>query len=261
MRPNTPKAKWKAGEVTYGAWLSIPSSFTAEVMAHQGHDWINIDMQHGVVDYQVAVTMLQAINTTDTVPFVRVPWNEPGIIMKVLDAGAMGVIIPMVNTVAEARAAVAACRYYPDGNRSFGPTRVSLHHGADYYASANNEVAVIPMIETQEALDNLDDILDVPGIDAVYVGPADLSITLGLPPGMDNGGAFEEARLRIAEACKKRGVAPGIHANAKLAAKHASAGYQMITISSDHGSIVAGARADLALVQEQAAPAEQNKIY
>jgi 4-hydroxy-2-oxoheptanedioate aldolase len=261
MRPNTAKAKWKAGEVTYGAWLSVPNSFTAEAMAHLGHDWINIDMQHGVVDYQVAVTMLQAINTTDTIPFVRVPWNEPGIIMKMLDAGAMGVIVPMVNTVEEAKAAVAACRYFPDGNRSFGPTRVSLHQGADYFAHANSEIAVIPMIETQQALDNLDAILDVPGIDAVYVGPADLSITLGLPPGMDNGGAFEEARQRISQACKKRGIAPGIHANARLAAKHAAAGYQMITISSDHGGMVASGRADVTLVRDQAAPAEKDKIY
>lgn len=261
MKPNTAKAKWKAGDVTYGAWLSIPNAFTAEVMAHQGHDWINIDMQHGVIDYQVAVTMLQAINTTDTVPFVRVPWNEPGIIMKMLDAGAMGVIIPMVNTVEEAKAAVAACRYYPDGARSFGPTRVSVHHGADYFSHANDEIAVIPMIETQQALDNLDDILAVPGIDAVYVGPADLSITLGLPPGMDNGGAFEEARVQIAEACKKHGVVPGIHASAKLAAKHADAGYQMITITSDNGAMIAGARADLKLVRGSVAPADKSRIY
>src|SRR3970282_339725 len=107
MRENTVKSKWAAGQVTHGAWLSVPSSFSAEGMAHQGFDWICIDMQHGVVDYQVAVTMLQAIGTTDTIPFVRVPWNEFGIIGKVLDAGAMGVIIPMVNSVAEAEAAVA----------------------------------------------------------------------------------------------------------------------------------------------------------
>ncbi|MDZ7727486.1 MAG: aldolase/citrate lyase family protein [Dehalococcoidia bacterium] len=127
MKPNTAKAKWKAGEVTHGAWLSIPNSFTAEVMAHQGHDWINIDMQHGVIDdLQAAATMLQAINTTETVPFVRVPWNEPGIIMKMLDAGAMGVIVPMVNTVEEAKAAVAACRYHPgtsSGQRACRSTR------------------------------------------------------------------------------------------------------------------------------------------
>lgn len=249
MRQNTPKAKWRAGEVTHGAWLSVPSAITAEVMARQGFDWICIDAQHGLVDYQVAVTMLQAISQTETTPFVRVPWNEPGIIMKMLDAGAMGVIIPMVNTVEEAKAAVGACRYYPDGYRSFGPTRAALYAGRDYFQHANSEIACIPMIETRQALGNLDDILSVPGIDAVYVGPADLSITLGLPPGMDNGGAFEEARIQIAEACKRHGVTAGIHASAALAPKHAEAGYQMITISSDHGAMATGAAADLRSVR------------
>lgn len=257
MRKNTAKEKWARGEVTYGAWLSVPSSFSAEVMAHQGFDWLCIDMQHGVVDYQVAVTMLQAISTTDTIPFVRAPWNEPGIIGKMLDAGALGVIIPMVNSVAEATAAVAACRYFPAGSRSFGPTRAAYYAGADYFADANNQVACIPMIETKQAVERLDDILAVPGIDAVYVGPADLSITLGLPPGMNNGGAFEEARLRIAGRCAALGVTAGIHANASLAEKHASAGYRMITVSGDAGSIAAGSAADLKVAR--GAPAAGQK--
>jgi 4-hydroxy-2-oxoheptanedioate aldolase len=245
MRTNTVKEKWARGEVTHGGWLSVPSSFSAEVMAHQGFDWVNIDMQHGVIDYQVALTMLQAISTTATIPFVRVPWNEPGIIGKMLDAGAMGVIIPMVNSVEEAKAAVAACRYFPDGSRSFGPTRAAYYAGADYYGGANDEIACIPMIETRQAVERLDNILSVPGIDAVYVGPADLSITLGLPPGMNNSGAFEEARILIAKKCAEHGVVAGIHANAGLAAKHAAAGYRMITVSGDAGAIAAQAQADL----------------
>ncbi len=249
MRSNTAKEKWARGEVTFGAWLSIPSSFSAEVMAHQGFDWVCIDMQHGVIDYQVAVTMLQAIGSTDTIPFVRVPWNEFGIIGKVLDAGALGVIIPMVNSVAEARAAVAACRYFPLGSRSFGPTRASYYAGTDYFLGANQQVACIPMIETKQAVERLDDILAVPGIDAVYVGPADLSITLGLPPGMDNGGAFEDARVRIAQTCVERGVTAGIHANASLAEKHAAAGYRMITVSGDAAAIPMQAQADLKLAR------------
>lgn len=253
MRSNTAKEKWARGEVTFGAWLSIPSSFSAEVMAHQGFDWVCIDMQHGVIDYQVAVTMLQAIGSTDTIPFVRVPWNEFGIIGKVLDAGALGVIIPMVNSVAEARAAVAACRYFPLGSRSFGPTRASYYAGTDYFLGANQQVACIPMIETKQAVERLDDILAVPGIDAVYVGPADLSITLGLPPGMDNGGAFEDARVRIAQTCVERGVTAGIHANASLAEKHAAAGYRMITISGDAVAIPTQAQADLKLARGAAA--------
>jgi 4-hydroxy-2-oxoheptanedioate aldolase len=249
MRENRTKAMWRRGEVTFGAWLSIPSAFSAEVAAHQGFDWICIDMQHGVIDYQVAVTMLLAIGTTDATPFVRVPWNEYGIIGKMLDAGAMGIIIPMVNSPDEARAAVAACRYAPVGSRSYGPTRAGLYAGADYYEHADAEIACIPMIETQRALGQLDDILDVPGIDAVYVGPADMSITLGLPPRMDNGGAFEEARVLIAKSCAARGIIAGIHGNAALAAGHVAAGYRMVTITSDIAAIAAGSVADLGLVR------------
>lgn len=245
MRSNTVKAKWANGEVTFGAWLSIPSSFSAEIMAHQGFDWVCIDMQHGVIDYQVAVTMLQAISSTPTIPFARVPWNEPGIIGKALDAGAMGVIIPMVNSVEEAERAVAACRYYPQGARSFGPTRATYYAGPDYFAGANTEIACIPMIETRQAVERLDDILKVPGIDAVYVGPADLSITLGLPPGMANGGAFEDARVLISRKCAENGVIAGIHANSSLAEKHASAGYRMITISGDAVALPLQAQSDL----------------
>lgn len=253
MRKNTVKEKWARGEVTHGGWLSVPSSFSAEVMAHQGFDWLCIDMQHGVVDYQVAVTMLQVIGTTETVPFVRVPWNEPGIVGKMLDAGAMGVIIPMVNSVEEAKAAVAACRYFPAGARSYGPTRAAYYAGADYFGGANGEVACIPMIETKQAVERIDAILSVPGIDAVYVGPADLSITLGQMPRMDNEGAFEEARLAIARKCAEHGVIAGIHANAGLAAKHAAAGYRMITVSGDAVAMAAQSAADLKQARGSAA--------
>ena len=257
MRTNIALAKWRAGEPTYGAWLSIPSSVTAEVMAHQGFDWINIDMQHGLIGYEDALRMLQAISTTEMTPFVRVPWNDFGIIGKVLDAGAMGVIIPMVNSVEEAKLAVAACRYFPAGSRSFGPVRAGLYAGADYFAHANEEIACIPMIETKQAYERIDDILSVPGITAVYVGPADMSITLGQQPRMDNEGAFEEVRVGIARACERHGVIPGIHANAQLAAKHAAAGYKMITISGDMGSMVAGATADLKVARGGDAPGTQ----
>jgi len=254
VRENSVKRAWRDGKTTYGGWLSVPSAFSAEVMAHQGFDWLNIDMQHGVIDYQVAVAMLQAISTTETIPFVRVPWNEPGIIGKMLDAGAYGVIIPMVNTRAEAEAAVGACRYQPDGYRSFGPVRAAYYAGIEYALHANEEVACIPMIETTTAISNLDDILSVPGIDAVYVGPADLSLTLGLIPGMDQEAAsFNDALRTIVEACGRHSIVPGIHASAALAAKRAQAGFRMITISSDAGSIASGAARDLRSVREAGA--------
>jgi 4-hydroxy-2-oxoheptanedioate aldolase len=251
VRENTVKSAWREGKLTYGAWLSIPSAFSAEVMAHQGFDWLCIDMQHGVIDYQTAVTMLQAISTTETIPFVRVPWNEPGIIGKMLDAGAYGIIVPLVNRREEAEAAVAACRYAPDGRRSYGPIRAAYYGGPDYASHANEEIACIPMIETTTALEQLDDILSVPGIDAVYVGPADLSLTLGLPPRMDHDDeSFQRARLAIVEGCGRHGITAGIHASAALAPKHAEAGYRMITISSDVGSVAGGAARDLRSVRE-----------
>jgi 4-hydroxy-2-oxoheptanedioate aldolase len=247
MRQNSVKATWRAGGVAHGAWLVIPSSITAEALAHQGYDYVCVDMQHGLIGYETALTMLQAISTTAAMPFVRVPSNDFGTINKMLDAGAMGVVIPMVNSAAEAREAVRACRYFPKGARSWGPTRAAIYAGSDYYPNADDEVACIPMIETTEALAQLDDILSVDGIDCAYVGPSDLSVTLGLPPGPDNGGAFEEARLRIAAACREHGVVAGMHANASLAAKHRAAGYQMITITADLNTLVTHAAADVRL--------------
>jgi len=249
MRSNLVKEKWGRGEIAYGAWLTVPSAYSAEVIAHAGFDWACVDMQHGHIDYQVAVTMLLALGTTDTMPFVRVPWNEPGIIGKVLDAGAMGVIIPMTNTLEQTRAAVSACLYPPLGTRSYGPGRVTLYAGADYFEHANEQVAVIPMIETKEALASIDEILSVPRVHAVYFGPADMSVSLGMPPRIENDGPWEEARLRIARACHSHGVIAGVHANAGLAAKHAAAGYRMIMITSEVGVMAAAAARDIASVR------------
>ncbi len=250
MPENPLKVQWSRGEPAYGAWLSIPSSFTAEVMARQGFAYCCIDMQHGLVDYQVALGMLQAINLSPTVPLVRVPQNDFGMINKMLDAGALGVVVPMVNSADEARAAVRACRYPPDGARSFGPTRAAYSAGPNYFGDANAAVACIPMIETREAVEGIEEILSVPGIDAIYVGPNDLSLSLGLGPGLDNPGAYQEAHQRIAKACAAHGVVAGIHANPKLAPKHVDAGYRMITISSDVGSVAAGGARDLRSVRE-----------
>ncbi|MFM8780798.1 MAG: aldolase/citrate lyase family protein, partial [Gemmatimonadota bacterium] len=176
-------------------------------------------------------------------PILRVPWNEFGIIGRMLDAGALGIVVPMVNSVEEARAATAACRYAPDGARSYGPVRASLVHGAAYYEAANREIACIPMIETRQAVERIDDILAVPGIDAVYVGPADLSITYGLPPAVDNPGTvFDEALDTIVAACRVRGITPGIHSVAGLAGKRVDGGFGMVTITSDLGNLTGSYR-------------------
>jgi 4-hydroxy-2-oxoheptanedioate aldolase len=186
MRPNHVLQAFRANKQTVGAWLSIDSSFAAETMAHAGFDWLCLDMQHGMLDYNDVKRMLPAISTTNTIPFVRVPWNEPYEIMKALDAGAYGVVIPLVNNRQEAEQAVAACRYPPDGIRSFGPTRAALYAGRGYAEHSNNEIACIVMIETAEALENLDDIMSTPGVDGIYIGPADLAYALGLTPTGDN---------------------------------------------------------------------------
>jgi 4-hydroxy-2-oxoheptanedioate aldolase len=260
---NALKSLWRQGGTAHGAWLSIPSSVSAEVVARAGFDYVCVDMQHGLVDYSDAVALLQAINLGASSPVVRVPWNEPGIIGKVLDAGAMSVIVPMVNSPAEARAAVAACRYAPQGARSFGPLRAFMQEGGSYYASANAEVACIPMIETKQAVENIDAILDVPGIDAVYVGPADLSITLGLPPGNnDDRPEFSAALTRIVAACTSRGIVPGIHASAALAARRREMGFRMVTVSADQQALGDGVRADLKLARSGgAASGDAKRVY
>jgi 4-hydroxy-2-oxoheptanedioate aldolase len=247
MRENRVKRLWAEGRPALGGWLTVPSSFSAEVMAHAGFDWLCVDMQHGVIDYQVAVTMLQAISTTDSVPIVRVPWNEPGIIMKALDAGAYGVIVPIVNTATEAEAAVTACRYPPLGIRSHGPIRATLYGGRDYITRANGEVLCIVQVETKESIENLDDLLAVPGVDAAYIGPADLSLSLGLPPASDHDEpAFVEAVQRVLDACKRHNVVPGAHAgNVVTARKRLEQGFLMVEMCDDAGSLSRSAAADL----------------
>jgi 4-hydroxy-2-oxoheptanedioate aldolase len=187
--------------------------------------------------------MLQAISTTETVPFVRVPWNEPGIIMKALDAGAYGVIIPIVNTAAEAEAAVQACRYPPRGMRSHGPIRAALYGGRDYIVRGEAEVLCIAQVETKESVDNLDEILSVPGVDATYIGPADLSLSLGLAPASDHAAqAFVDAVERVLESCKRHNVVPGAHAgNVVTARKRLEQGFLMVEMCDDAGSLARSA--------------------
>ncbi len=239
------RSLWSGGATTLGAWLTMPSSVAAEAVAGVGFDYVCIDAQHGAVDYQTTVSLLQGIALGGSNPVVRVPWNEPGIIAKMLDAGAQGVIVPMVNTVADAEAVVRACRYAPLGSRSYGPTVVGLRH-ADYVTWAAENVAVIPMIETVEAVRNIDDILAVPGIDAIYVGPADLSLTLGLPPrNNDDSPQFTEALERIVAACRNSGVVPGAHCVGGVAPRRAEQGFRLLTVTSDIVAMRQGMAADL----------------
>jgi 4-hydroxy-2-oxoheptanedioate aldolase len=199
------------GEVVTG-WMASSSSLIAELMALKGFDAVTVDMQHGVSDYNDLVPMLQAISTTETTPLVRTPWNDPAIIGRILDAGAYGVICPMVNTGAEAEAFVMACRYPPIGRRSVGPIRASLYAGSDYFAHANDEILTLAMIESRQALDNLDDILKTPHLDGIFVGPSDLAVSLGYKPGFDpQFPEVQEAVRMIAAKCIEHGKIPGTH--------------------------------------------------
>ena len=161
--------------------ISGPRPPRSPTTASLGFDYVCIDLQHGLNDYDGMANALAAMAGSGATPLVRVPWNEPGIIGRALDAGAAGVIIPMVNSVDEAQRAASACHYWPTGTRSFGPIALGARGGFAGIEAANEQVLCIPMIETREAVEQIDDILGVPGISAVYVGPADLSITYGLP--------------------------------------------------------------------------------
>lgn len=240
------REKWAAGDETLGLWLSVPSFVTAEMAARQPVDYVCVDTQHGVIDYLQSASLIQAIELSGGCPLVRVPWNEPGIIGKSLDAGAHGVIVPMVNTREQAEAVVRSSRYAPDGARSWGPVMAGMRH-ADNRAWAAEHVAVIPMIETAEAISNLDDILSTPGIDAVYVGPADLSISLGLDPaGNDGNPVFDEALATIIDGCRRHGVVPGIHSTGALTPRRRKQGFRMITVTSDGLAVRAGFASELA---------------
>ena len=227
----------------------MPSTVSAEVGAGIGFHYTCLDMQHGAIDYQMAVAMTQAIVLGGGHPIARVPWNETGIIGKVLDAGIEGVIVPMVNSASEAQSVVRSARYLPLGARSYGPVMAGSRRG-NYFEWAAGGIAVIPMIETVEALTNLDEILEVPGIDAVYVGPADLSISLGLKPANNDGEAlFDDALATIVSACRKHGIVPGIHTTTQFVAKRLEQGFRMVTVSNDMIALRTQMAADLAIAK------------
>lgn len=225
---------WADGGVAYGSWCGFANIGIAESIAAVDFDYNCIDTQHGGLGYEGSLDLLNVIDRGAGTPTVRVPWNEPGIIGKTLDAGANAVIVPMVNTAEQARAAVSYAYYAPVGARSWGPARRGMRHDSYTPEAANAANLIIPMIETTEAIANLDEILAVDGVDAIYVGPADLSITLGLPPGNnDDEPAFTEALTTIADRCNAAGVIAGIHASPALAALRAEQGYRMITVATD----------------------------
>ena len=227
---------WNSNKAVINGWLSIPNSFTAEAFGKMGWDSITIDMQHGQNDYQSSIPMLQALSNSKSVPMVRVPWSEPGIIMKMLDLGVMGIIAPMINTKEDCEKFVSYCYYPPIGQRSFGPMRAQLVYGSDYFYKANDNILSFAMIETKQAVENLDDILSVPSLTGVYIGPADMSSSYGLPPKFDvrEDPVFSNIKL-ITRKAKEYGKIAGIHNGTTSYAKEMiDLGYKLVTVLSDY---------------------------
>ena len=246
MSINKVKELWAAGNPVLHGWCSIGNPFTAEIMAAQGYDAISIDMQHGALDYNAALPMMQAMRASGVAIGARVPWLDPAMIMKALDAGALNIICPMINTAEQAAAFVSYMRYPPKGQRSFGPTRAGIAMPG-YGPAMNEQVVALAMVETAEAVENLEEIAATPGLDGIYVGPADL--TLGtqegrLAPGFDR----EEPEMialiqRIAEVCGKNGIKACLHCGTpEYAVRAIDWGYSLTTVSGD-SRLLAGAAA------------------
>lgn len=238
---------WNDGETTFGGWLTVANPLIAEATARSGVDYVCIDTQHGAINSSDAVTLIQAILLGGSRPLVRVAQNDAGSITKALDAGAVGVIVPMINNATDAEAAVSACRYPPRGTRSWGPSTAAMRIDQHYLDWSDEHVTMIPMIETAEAVNNLDAILAIDGINAAYVGPADLSISLGLPPGNnDDDPAFSAALSTIVAGCERAGVVAGIHSTGTLAPARRAMGFRMVTVTTEMLALKMGLAHELA---------------
>lgn len=234
---------WAQGRCTTNSWLFLPDATAAEIMAHAGFDSLCIDMQHGLIDFAQALDMMRAMSATPIVPLVRAPGLDPNIIGKVLDAGALGIICPMINTADEARQLVSACRYPPRGIRSYGPMRARLHYGDDYRQHADTMTLCFAMIETRGALDQLDAILAVEGLTGVYIGPSDLAMALGTEPKLDpDHPEVVQAIEDIIRRTKAAGKRVGMHNNTpEYAMKMRDLGADFVTIGSDFRMLASAA--------------------
>lgn len=256
-----PRDLWAAGRPVLNGWLSIGNPFTAEIMAAQGYDALTIDVQHGALDYSAALPMFQAMRASGVWPMARAPWREAGIVMKLLDAGALGIICPMVNTPAEAAEFAGFLRYPPRGSRSFGPTRIGVAHGLAAYArEANDLVLGFAMIETAEAMRNLDAIAATPGLDGLYIGPADLALGLSagrLGPGFDREEPeMIEAIRAVLAAAHRHGKRAGLHCGTPdYAGRAIGWGFDLVTVGGDSRLLAAAAGASVARFRELASAA------
>ena len=248
MTNNPLKGIWEEDRTAFGLWAGIPNSFTAEILGATGVDYVCVDQQHGLIGYEAVVPMFQAIGHAGSAPITRVLSNDPFGIMKALDAGAWGVIVPMVNDAEETAKAVAACRYPPVGMRSNGPIRASAVIGSTDLDDLGGEVVCLVMVETREALDRVDEIAATPGLDGIYIGPSDLALSLGLEPTLAvQEGEHADAVHRIKEACHEHGIAACMHSpDGEWARRHAEAGFDMVTVTSDAAMLKSAVSRELA---------------
>jgi 4-hydroxy-2-oxoheptanedioate aldolase len=228
------RGAWSRSEATFGAWATIGSEYSLEILSRAGFDWIGLDLQHGLIDAGQVASLVRTLNITRTVSLVRVATNAPDQIMRVLDAGADGVIVPMVSSAHEALAAVSACRYPPAGTRSWGPARPSLLVGDLSAAASNEHVICAVMAETASAVDAIDDITAVPGVDAVMIGPVDLGFSYGRDGTSRDDGFLAEKIEAVRISCDRAGVVPGIFAgSARAALRWADRGFRLVAMASD----------------------------
>ncbi len=247
------RQQWASSAIVYNAWMTIPSPWSAELLVAAGFPSLTIDLQHGLIDDPTALQILHAIDQRRCPVFVRLAWNDPAAIMRALDRGAAGIIAPLITSPADVQTLVAACRFPPDGFRSYGPVRVGVAHGIAELAAIAQIPLIMPMIETASALDQIEAIASVPGIDGLYVGPADLSLSLGLPVPVDFAAPrFRAALARVASVCAQRGLVAGIYASPDHAADLAALGFRFITIVNDGDLISRGALAALQAARQQA---------
>ncbi len=251
MTRNPLKSSWAEGRTAFGLWMTVPGSVGAEIFAGAGVDYVCVDQQHGVIDYDSMVPMFQAIRAEGAAPLTRVLSNDPFLIMKALDAGALGVIVPLVNSAEDAARAVAACRYPPRGMRSYGPVRAAGVIGSRDPEDLAGEVLCIVMVETREGLESVEEIAATPGLDGIYIGPTDLALSLGLPPTLDiKEDKHAQAVERIMLACHRNGIAAGIHApSGERAREHAEAGFDMVTVAADAALLSSAARREVSVAR------------
>jgi len=246
MKSNPVRAKLEKGEASIGTWLTLASPVAAQLMAHVGFDWLTVELEHSPTSFETAANCYPIIASGGCVPLTRVPINSVENIKRALDTGSWGVIVPMVNTKAEAEAVVEAARYSPIGKRTIGGQMHAAMFGCDtatYYKKANDEILVVLMAEHVDAIENAEEIMSVPGIDCVFIGPNDLTNSMRLSPVFECGDkCFTDAVEHIIKTARKHNIAPGIHvADWQAAARRREEGFQFIAVSSETGFMLSKA--------------------